>query len=81
MKEASNKCECDVCHFSRLVNAHIQKLEDEDAQNFFMNMYDMLIHAEFDRDYYKAVIDGTWPEADTLIQKYRNKRPIGKPET
>ena len=77
----AKRCECDVCHFSRLVNAQIQKLEDEDAQNFFLNMYDMLIHTEFDRDYYKAIIDGTWPEADKMIMKYRNKRSQNQSET
>ena len=68
-----SKCECQVCYFSRLVNAQIQKLEDPDAQNFFLNMYDMLIHAEMDRDYYKSIVDGQWPNADELIQKRRNK--------
>jgi hypothetical protein len=68
-----SKCECQVCYFSRLVNAEIQKLEDPDAQNFFMNMYDMLVHAEMDKDYYKAIVDGQWPNADELIKKRREK--------
>lgn len=66
-------CQCQVCHFSRLVNVEIQKLEDSGAKNFFLNLYDMLIHTEMDRDYYKAIIDGKWPNADELIQRRRQK--------
>jgi hypothetical protein len=68
-----SKCQCDVCNYSRMVNEYIQKLEDPDDREFFLNMYDMLIHSEMDRDYYKAIVDGQWPNADELIQKRRNK--------
>lgn len=66
-------CQCDVCYYSRQVNERIQKLEDEDTREFFLNMYDMLIHAEFDRDYYRAVVKNEWPDADKILAKHRNK--------
>lgn len=70
----SNKCQCQVCYFSRLVNAEIQKLEDPDAQNFFLNLYDMLIHSEMDKDFYKAIVEGDWPDADDLIKRRRERK-------
>ena len=68
---SERKCECEVCYFSRLVNEQIQKLEDPEAQNFFLNLYDMVVHAEMDRDYYKAIVEGVWPNADEIIAKHR----------
>lgn len=67
-------CQCDVCYYSRQVNEQIQKLEDPDAREFFLNMYDMLIHAEFDKDYYKAIVKNEWPQADEILAKYRMKK-------
>ena len=67
-------CQCDVCYYSRQVNAQVQKLEDPDAREFFLNMYDMLIHAEFDKDYYKAIVKNEWPQADEILAKYRMKK-------
>lgn len=67
-------CQCDVCYYSRQVNKQIQKLEDPDAREFFLNMYDMLIHAEFDKDYYKAIVKNEWPQANEILAKYRMKK-------
>ena len=67
---SEHKCECEVCYFSRLVNEQIQKLEDPDAQNFFLNLYDMFIHSEMDKDYYKAIVQNKWPDAGKIIAKY-----------
>ena len=34
-----------------------------------------LLHAEMDRDYYKSIIEGTWPDADKVIAAARAKFP------
>ncbi len=66
-------CQCQICCFSRSVSAEINKLEDPSSQEFFLNLYDMLIHTEMDRDHYKAIIEGKWPNADDLIKRRREK--------
>lgn len=73
---SEHKCECDVCYFSRQVNEQIQKLEDPDAQNFFMNLYDMFIHSEMDKDYYKAIVQNKWPDAGRIIAKYHDYHDV-----
>ena len=68
-----SQCDCDVCYYARQVNLYINKIEDEDVQNFFMNMYDMLIHAEMDKDYYQAIVKNQWPDSDRILKKYRKE--------
>ena len=68
-----NQCQCQVCCFSRFVTKQLEKIDDETTRLFFRNLYDLYIEAEMDKDYYKAIVDGQWPNADELIQKRRNK--------
>ena len=64
-------CNCTFCQRERridelrggmppLIRALIEDLHNE------------LVHAELDRDVHKAVIDGTWPSADSIIKHARS---------
>lgn len=66
-------CECEVCQLSRKVSKKLDLLP-EDQRTFWEEMYDALVHAEFDRDYYRSVIDGSWPNADLVIERVRTHR-------
>lgn len=68
-------CECNVCKYSRKVAEKLE-LIPEDQRAFWEEMYDILIHAELDRDHYRAVIDGSWPDADEFIQRVRTHRTL-----
>lgn len=68
-----SECQCQVCCFSRFVGKQLEKIEDENAKLFFQNLYDLYIETEMDRDYYKAIIDGHWPQADEIIKNRREK--------
>lgn len=37
-------------------------------------MYDQLEEIETDRDYYRVIVDGTWPNADEVIKHIRSKK-------
>jgi hypothetical protein len=43
-------------------------------QEYFRAMYDQLLEVEHDRDYYRVIVDGTWPNADEVIKHIRSKR-------
>lgn len=66
-------CECTVCQYSRKVQANLEGLPPE-KKAFFEDMYDILIHTEMDRDYYREIIRGRWPGSDEIIQRYREKK-------
>ena len=66
-------CECEVCQLSRKVHEKLELLP-EDQRAFWEEMYDALVHAEFDRDYYRSVIDGSWPNSDLVIERVRTHR-------
>lgn len=68
-----NQCQCQVCCFSRFVTKQLENIDDETTKLFFRNLYDLYIEAEMDKDYYKAIVDGKWPNADELIKKRREK--------
>lgn len=65
-------CDCLVCQYSKKVKANLEGLPLEKRQ-FFEDMYDILLNIEMDRDCYKAILDGTWPNADEVLKSYRNK--------
>ena len=46
---------------------------DEDQRQFFEQMYESLIETQYDLDYYKAIVDGSWPMADEIIARKRRK--------
>ncbi|MBW2106611.1 MAG: hypothetical protein JRI26_11490 [Deltaproteobacteria bacterium] len=68
-------CECKVCEYGKLVEQNINILP-EPQRKFFNDMYSNLAHAEEDRDYYKAIVKGTWPNADGIIALMRRVKEV-----
>lgn len=66
-------CECEICARSRLFEDRIQAIPIE-HQEYFRAMYDQLLEIEMNRDYYKVIVDGTWPNADEVIKHIRSKK-------
>lgn len=66
-------CECAICIRSRSFEDRIQGVPIE-HQEYFRAMYDQLMEIEMDRDYYKVIVDGTWPNADEVIKHVRSKQ-------
>ena len=66
-------CNCEVCQYSRKVQENLEGLP-EDKRKFFEDMYEILVHVEMDRDWYKCIIEGVWPNADDIIQRSRERR-------
>jgi len=84
MDEEERSCNCRICQrnaefrkFSNLLKKFSNQLKDtglSDAINFMHDILDDALHAEMDRDYYYAILDGSWSEADDIIEHIRSKR-------
>lgn len=53
-------CECDLCQYIREAQERIASLP-ADHEPFFREMFNRLMHAEIDRDVYRAKFEGKWP--------------------
>lgn len=67
-------CSCDVCkdiaHYKSIKDSHNIDI----VHRYMEEIYERLIEVEFDLDYYKALVRGTYPNADEVIAKVRRKR-------
>jgi len=63
-------CDCNLCKRSRRTQIELDKLTEEQRE-FWSNVYDFLFETEADLEYYKSLVEGTWPNADEVISNYR----------
>lgn len=67
------KCKCDVCKFSVRFHKWRSKLP-KSALKFADELYERMTNFEDDADYYNAIIDGSWHDADGIIKRTRKLR-------
>jgi len=70
-------CECRICNRSRQIDAAIRLLP-KPQRLFMQDIHLEFIHAEMDRDYYRAIVKGDWPDGDQIISSYRERKPKKK---
>jgi hypothetical protein len=63
-------CECKICKRSKKIVDLLSRLKKDD-QDFLMALADELDHAEMERDYMASIVDGSWPNADDVIERER----------
>jgi hypothetical protein len=66
-------CDCKLCVRNKSVQLAIERLPD-DRQQFFSDFFEYVIGVETDLGYYKAIVDGSWPNADEIIKYKRGKK-------
>lgn len=66
-------CDCEVCQQSRAFYKYLDTVPAE-SRDYFVNLYDALLEAEEDRCYYRALLDGSWPDADKVIENWRKRK-------
>lgn len=64
----TNGCECAVCQNNRAHAKHLLNIP-ESERPFFENVYDDLLNTKFDLDYYKAIMDGSWPSSVSILEE------------
>jgi hypothetical protein len=63
-------CRCKVCLYYEEFNDRIDLLPVE-HQEFFRSMYDDMVHLQSKHNHQRAIINGSWPNADEIIKHKR----------
>ena len=69
------KLNCD-CKFCKLYDLRQQALESDDIKfvKEIMNRFSTLwLLADYDKSYYKCILDGSWPQAEEILTKSLEK--------
>lgn len=62
-------CQCDLCRRHRHIRATVQSGTREELCKLIDELSELLLEAEYDRDYRAAILDGSWPGAVELLQQ------------
>lgn len=65
-------CDCRLCQRSREFRIRLQCVPSE-SQEYFEDIFDQLHDAEFDNEYFKALLKGQWPSAEDILEQALNK--------
>lgn len=69
-------CSCNACmEYSKFIRN--MDLVPHEVRPYFENLYEKMVVAQHDSDYYKAIVKGTWPNSDDIIASHR---PDAMPE-
>ena len=63
------RCDCDLCQLSKRIDRAIKKKDFDEMVALITELANWLASAEFDRDYYKSIVDGSWPQAEEILTK------------
>lgn len=55
-------CDCQICRRHRVFRRELKKLPAA-RRAFWACLYDQLNGSEMDADYYRALVEGKWPDA------------------
>ena len=66
-------CNCAVCMYYKEFKERIILLPEEQRE-FFIKMYEDMVHLQSRFNHQRAIIDGSWPNADSIIKKKREDR-------
>jgi hypothetical protein len=75
--QQGSSCKCAVCQAHRTFQEHLAQVP-EHLKPYFEALYDIHVHTALDRDYYAAIVDGSWPDADELIKRIRDRKAAVK---
>ena len=64
-------CNCAQCQRSRRVSATLETGDMDAFRALIHELYTELMHTEMDLNYAQAVVDGSWPDAASVIRTTR----------
>ena len=62
-------CNCSVCRYSKKIRALARRQTTLRDKKMVAELYNLFIHAEDDRDYWKLKAKGLWPPGEKHDQK------------
>lgn len=70
--EYEQSCKCKLCETGKRLKSIWQKLDLEDS--LFINQFAAeYLHVSSDLDYYKSIMDGSWPNSEEILAKALSK--------
>jgi hypothetical protein len=73
-----SECQCKIHIRQRAIEARMEGL-CPDHKELVEDLMEILYEAEMDRDYYRALCRGVWPNSDEVIKSIRHVHAIKNP--
>lgn len=64
-------CDCQVCEEHKEFVDKLNQILDKQLRIYVDFIYSKMVAASTDRDYYRAICLGVWPDADEIIKRMR----------
>ena len=65
-------CDCEICEQNRIFRSHLEGLTESQVE-FFEGLHEQFLNLAEDNSYYKALLEGSWPESDKVIENWRKR--------
>lgn len=61
-------CQCEICCAIKEHHIRLQCVPNE-SRDYFEEIFEALLDTQFDNDYYKAIMNGEWPESVQILEQ------------
>ena len=68
-----HKCNCKLCKLDVLRQKALASDDIELVKDTLKKFADLWLNADFDRSYYKCILDGSWPQSEEILTKSLEK--------
>jgi len=69
----NEKCDCRICRRSKDLVRVLEKDNIDFVKAYLRSIFTELMCAEFDLDYYRCILDGSWPSAERILKESLEK--------
>ena len=66
MSEKHN-CNCQFCKLYALRQVALESNDIKFVKKVMTDFADLWLNADFDRSYYQCILDGSWPQAENIL--------------
>ena len=74
----SDKCECRLCKLSAELTEALHSDDIDFVKDALRKFSDLWLCADFDNNYYQAILDGSWPSAEEILTRSLEKAKTHK---
>ena len=68
----TTKCKCRTCDRIREFHVRLQSVPAE-SKEYFSDVFNLLLETQEDVSYYRAILDGSWPNAKEVLDTALNR--------
>lgn len=74
-------CDCRICRLGRRVKTTVAERDTDKLIALVNDLSDLWFHTDFDNDYYRCIMDGSWPSAKEILQRAMDRADYQKAKT